>query len=161
MLIKYIKSALWRVWYSILRLGYKTVPHVTVLNIAGNCNTMVNIVILWDHRHLCGPSLTETSLCGPDWINVRDVHTKTLSMWSNFRCLRDCISYLYMKEVYRRHVKVIELMPIMFLTFRHRASCILGQAFHLTPQNAFYIFNQQFFFHDLIFFWPCIIDINI
>jgi len=27
------------------------------------------------------------------------------------------------------------------LTFRHRASCILGQAFHYSPENAFYIFN--------------------
>ena len=32
------------------------------------------------------------------------------------------------------------------LTFRHRASCILGQAFHYTPENAFYIFNQQMYF---------------
>jgi len=35
----------------------------------GNCNTMEsiiiynNIIILWDHRRICGPSLTET-LCG-------------------------------------------------------------------------------------------------
>jgi len=36
------------------------------------------------------------------------------------------------------------------LTFRHRASCILGQAFHCSPENAFYIFNQQMF-HYLIF----------
>ena len=28
------------------------------------------------------------------------------------------------------------------LTFRHRASCILGQAFHCSPENAFYIFKQ-------------------
>ena len=33
-----------------------------------------------------------------------------------------------------------------FLTFRHRASCILGQAFHYSPENAFYIFNQQIYF---------------
>ena len=32
------------------------------------------------------------------------------------------------------------------LTFRHRASCILGQAFHSSPENAFYIFNQQMYF---------------
>ena len=32
------------------------------------------------------------------------------------------------------------------LTFRQRASCILGQAFSYTPQNAFYIFNQQIYF---------------
>ena len=28
------------------------------------------------------------------------------------------------------------------LIFRHRASCILGQAFNYSPENAFYIFNQ-------------------
>ena len=32
------------------------------------------------------------------------------------------------------------------LTFRHRASCILGQEFHYSPENAFYIFNQQIYF---------------
>ena len=32
------------------------------------------------------------------------------------------------------------------LAFRHRASCILGQAFHYFPENAFYIFNQQIYF---------------
>ena len=33
------------------------------------------------------------------------------------------------------------------LTFRHRASCILGQAFHYSPENAFCIFNQQIYFN--------------
>jgi len=32
------------------------------------------------------------------------------------------------------------------LTFRHRASCILGQALHYSPEKAFYIFNQQIYF---------------
>ena len=32
------------------------------------------------------------------------------------------------------------------LTFRHRASCILGQAFRYSPENAFYLFNQQIYF---------------
>jgi len=32
------------------------------------------------------------------------------------------------------------------LTFRHRASSILGQAFRYSPQNAYYIFNEQIFF---------------
>ena len=31
------------------------------------------------------------------------------------------------------------------LTFRHRASCIQGQAFRYYPENAFYIFNQQIY----------------
>ena len=32
------------------------------------------------------------------------------------------------------------------LTFRHRASSILGQAFRYSPENAFCIFNQQIYF---------------
>ena len=36
--------------------------------------------------------------------------------------------------------------PRIQLTFRHRASCILGQAFHYSPEKAFYIFNQQIYF---------------
>ena len=32
------------------------------------------------------------------------------------------------------------------LNFRHRASCILGQAFHYSPENAFYLFNLQIYF---------------
>ena len=43
---------------------------------------------------------------------------------------------------------VVVFAPLRFmaLTFRHRASCILGQAFHYSPENAFYIFNQQIYF---------------
>jgi hypothetical protein len=40
-------------WYSLLLLGYKPVQHVTVLNTVGNFNTMVSIIILWDHRRIC------------------------------------------------------------------------------------------------------------
>ena len=38
------------------------------------------------------------------------------------------------------------LLLLIPLTFRDRASCILGQAFHYSPENAFYIFNQQIYF---------------
>ena len=38
------------------------------------------------------------------------------------------------------------LVLFMPLTFRHLASCILGQAFQYSPENAFYIFNQQIYF---------------
>ena len=50
-------------WCSILLLGYKPVEHVTVLNTVGSCNTMVSIIILWDHCRICGLLLTEMSLC--------------------------------------------------------------------------------------------------
>ena len=48
---------------------------------------------------------------------------------------------LKLREVYELQEHEINL-----LTFRHRASCILGQAFHYSPENAFYIFNQQIYF---------------
>ena len=32
------------------------------------------------------------------------------------------------------------------LTFRHRASCILGQAFRYSPENAFYIQSTNIYF---------------
>ena len=32
------------------------------------------------------------------------------------------------------------------LTFRHCVSSVLGQAFCYSPENAFYIFNQQIYF---------------
>ena len=44
---------------------------------------------------------------------------------------------------------VIRTLPVLYvymLTFRHRASSILGQAFRSSPENAFYIFNQQIYF---------------
>ena len=32
------------------------------------------------------------------------------------------------------------------LTFRHRTSCITGQAFRYSPENAFCVFNPQIYF---------------
>jgi len=43
--------------------------------------------------------------------------------------------------LYQEYFKFLNL-----LTFRPRASCILGQAFHYSPEKAFYIFNQQIYF---------------
>ena len=41
---------------------------------------------------------------------------------------------------------VDSLIYMCLLTFRNRAFCILGQAFHYSPENAFYIFSQQIYF---------------
>ena len=48
-------------------------------------------------------------------------------------------------SVYRAICRFIIRLVLFPLTFRHRASCILGQAFHCSPENAFYIFNQQMY----------------
>ena len=34
----------------------------------------------------------------------------------------------------------VEFTVFLCLIFRHRASCILGQAFHYSPENAFHIY---------------------
>ena len=41
---------------------------------------------------------------------------------------------------------VLLTVTLDILTFMHRASCILGQAFRYSPENAFYVFNQQIYF---------------
>ena len=52
-----------------------------------------------------------------------------------------------LKPTYNGTTRDLFFVPERFrLTFRHRASCILGQAFHYSPENAFYIFNQQIYF---------------
>ena len=60
------------------------------------------------------------------------------------------INYLY-NSVYftaNKEAKITYTTSVATaLTFRHRASCILGQAFHYSPENAFYIFNQQIYFN--------------
>ena len=64
----------------------------------------------------------------PPWHQTTEVINMYLPQWNGF-CK-----------------KIVKAGPKKSLTFRHRASCILGQAFHYSPQNAFYIFNQQIYF---------------
>ena len=50
-------------------------------------------------------------------------------------------------EFYLQYIsKSVTSVSRMTLNFRHRASCVLGQAFRYSPENAFYIFNQQIYF---------------
>ena len=42
--------------------------------------------------------------------------------------------------VMANHDQLVLNLDTTVLTFRHRASCILGQAFHYSPENAFYIY---------------------
>jgi len=61
--VQYSLLHTYAIWYRLLLLGYKPVQRVTVLNTVGdNCNTVLSVIILWDHRRICAPSLTETSL---------------------------------------------------------------------------------------------------
>ena len=65
------------------------------------------------------------------------------TLWDEDCKLRkSCLSNAGVQSVTVQHVR----WNLRRLTFRHRASCILGQAFHYSPENAFYIFNQQIYF---------------
>jgi len=45
-----------------------------------------------------------------------------------------------------RRFTTLQRTLFVYLIFRHRASCILRQVFHYSPENAFYIFKQQIYF---------------
>jgi hypothetical protein len=68
-----------------------------------------------------------TRACFPCTVHLIMQYIETVSEWSCWRVF-------------------IETWPHSELNFRHRASSIQGQAFHYSPENAFYIFNQQIYF---------------
>jgi hypothetical protein len=55
-------------------------------------------------------------------------------------CMFQCVTVIVC------HLQGLAVEKSSDLTFRHRASPILGQAFRYSPENAFYIFNQQIYF---------------
>ena len=68
-----------------------------------------------------------TRACFPCTIHVIMQYIEPVSEWSCWRMF-------------------IETLPHSELTFRHRASSIQGQTFRYSPENAFYVFNQQIYF---------------
>jgi hypothetical protein len=62
------------------------------------------------------------------------------------KCLGFSSSYFTKQPVKGALVCVLVCYMRVRLTFRHRASCLLGQAFRYSPENAFYIFIQQIYF---------------
>ena len=59
-----------------------------------------NIIILWDHRRICGPSLTETSLCGA-WL-YKDVAWTTLSQNVAIQCMLHVLAAVH-THLFQRH----------------------------------------------------------
>ena len=54
--------------------------------------------------------------------------------------------FLWENLAEREDLEDVSVDGRIVLTFRHGASSILGQAFRYSPENAFYIFNQQIYF---------------
>ena len=70
---------------------------------------------------------------------VTEAHKTT---YYNFFKLVERITTVYLQS----HFIYSFICFLVHLTFRHRTSCILGQALHYSSENAFYIFNQQIYF---------------
>ena len=68
---------------------------------------------------------------------------------ATYACLRFGRCCLYCDCSYGARIFSLVYVPhteSLRLTLRHRASYILGQAFRYSPENAFYVFNQQIYF---------------
>ena len=95
------------------------------------------------HGHL------SNKVCG--WLagTFASLHIRTLiysiELYINIKMLSLCLQYLQSQDTEENWYSD-QKKKLHCLTFRHRAFCILGQAFHYFPENAFYIFNQQIYF---------------
>ena len=58
----------------------------------------------------------------------------------------NCVTSFHSMALQHTEDGAFKLFKCTFPGFRHRASCIQGQGFHYSPENAFYIFNQQTYF---------------
>jgi len=83
----------------------------------------------------------ETELLNAD--GRTDRHDEDNSRFS--QCCKIALKRFSSMDWYTNN-SVLNSITNCLLTFRHRTSCILGQAFHYSPENAFYIFNQQTYF---------------
>ena len=72
-------------------------------------------------------------------------HTVQLKHSSNLPYRNVCVLHFPQAPAQVYYQDILDI-AIVLLTFRHRASCILGQAFHYFPENASYLFNQQIYF---------------
>jgi hypothetical protein len=94
------------------------------------------------------------SLLAADWSTLEvGINSLVLYIFSSLctSCVErinfSCLFMWYCTVRTSTNCRVPIYVPITpCLTFRHRASCILGQAFRCSPENAFYIFNQQIYF---------------
>ena len=102
------------------------------------------------HARTHRPHHTIPHVCASQKFGGTAMLHNLLYIWGRWRCLSLCIQlkYRYSVLVIMTTLIVISNKGTNFyrLTFRHRASCILGQAFHYFPENVFYIFNQQIYF---------------
>ena len=74
-----------------------------------------------------------------------EVSVTTFTFIACFILVRPCGRYVVQLQIFELQ-KCKMQHRFLLLNFRHRASCVLGQAFRYSPENAFCIFNQQIYF---------------
>ena len=84
----------------------------------------------------------EPNKCGLNPIYCTLPHVSTLTL----RLQTEQLMVIAVTEVLKSLTLQFTHSFRITLTFRHRASCILGQAFRYSPENAFYLLNQQIYF---------------
>ena len=107
------------------------------------------------HRpRMCCARLCLLNAAGNNWqpSRTKDHHGDGKKAFSNIICWIISLNITLLKKFLAttdflpRYFALLSWKHISWLTFRHRASCILGQAFHYSPENAFYISSQQVYF---------------
>ena len=76
-------------------------------------------------------------VCRLDWNSIQPADQTLQTQSDKCQCRIDTIIFSW----WWAHGRSKHVEKRSILTFRHRASCILEQAFHYSPENAFYIFN--------------------
>ena len=110
-------------WLSLfLKLVWKRFPRIT------QSQAIFSVDVVWVHFKFSSFPDESTH------IENSNKHVRTKN-WAS--------SWLFTRNIPRTRS---EKRSVQRLTFRHRASCLLGEAFHCSPENAFYIFNQQIYF---------------
>ena len=142
MLLKYIKSVLWRVAKSLSYiedarcLQVKQRSSLLQINSA-NCQHDHNNINLIAQDVMIGQAFKNgAAMCATyPWAPCTRLHPTPHHAMANKMYITTGMPRL------KSHA-----MAFRGLTFRHRASSIQGQAFHYSPENAFYLFNQQIYF---------------
>ena len=116
--VQYSLLHTYAIWYSLFLLGYKPVQHVTVLNIVGNCKTMLSIVILY--FNIMGQPSYMRSVVG------RNVVMRHITVYSFLQACNAVPPYQYFATLlyrlrvwyYKVHLSVRPYVHVNWLIFR-------------------------------------------
>ena len=121
-----------------------------------NCIITVQCHYNYCHTGWCSiPGKCRRTLSPPEWQTVSGVRLTSWRLVTRIispekkrpKCTPDRLLPYNgkIKNAWSYYSTPPDFMPPC-LTSRQRASCFIGEAFRYSPENAFYIFNQQIYF---------------